>query len=211
LRLWVAIFLSLRFLPQGITYPPPHLVLYLPYIKILNYSSPPPPDAVGFCALRGCPPDRAVPLKTRFPPLNSTGKMCGTAENAPEFLLGALRVLAASHAARARSRARRICLRAAPITPVPVPAPFPPVPMHIVQTPRIRRKTPHRRRLFPIYPFCVPVIRIPAVIIRLLGRDIIAGIERRRCSGAACVFPLSLRRQPVPVGFEITPDIVPAS
>ena len=54
---------------------------------------------------------------------------------------------AADHAVRARSRPLRVNGNPAGIVAIPVLAPLPHIPVHVIQSPRIRQLLPHRMRL----------------------------------------------------------------
>lgn len=75
-----------------------------------------------------------------------------------------------------------------------VEAPLPYVPVHIVQSPRVRRVTPNRQSC----PGIADTVGVGAEVeVRLSANQRRSVVELRRCPGSAAILPLSLRRQAV--------------
>ena len=108
-------------------------------------------------------------------------------------------VAAPDDSLRARTGTSGICCRAPRISAVPVLHPLAHIPQHVGQTPRVRRLPPHRigfmlaprANVAPRDPVEVLCVAVPA--------------RARPC----CVFPLRLRRQPVPIpsGQRVQPQL----
>src|SRR5262249_18000252 len=97
---------------------------------------------------------------------------------------------AAQHAARTLHRACRVHYSLSRIRSIPILAPLPDIAVHLVQPPVIAWQRLHGDSLSSIESTFPPGMRIVAVIIHLLWRDLIPKGERCRGAGSAGIFPL---------------------
>jgi hypothetical protein len=177
-------------------------------------STPSPPVGATATSLRDSVPGSALPYSAWL-----RGRNCGhtqaqavepavgravEANRRPAVRRGVVPAAAPDHPVRAGNGTHRIFQRRCPIIirPVPVLTPFIHIPMHVVQTEIVRRKTPHRRcehvtifrgDAIPFREFdpCGPVRQIPDSRQRL---RIIAPLILRHRSCPAGILPFGFGR-----------------
>ena len=138
-------------------------------------------------------------------PCQQDGGVAGDAERRPAAIAVVIPTAAADIAVRARWRTLWINHTACRVGPIPVPAPLPHVPVHVIQTPRIRLIAPHRRRPGQRRNRRVGNVDVPGgrvilvVIIKVRHPSVEGAAIMKRCCRPrpARILPLRLRRQPI--------------
>ena len=89
------------------------------------------------------------------------------------------------------------------IAAIAIPAPLPHIAVHIKQSPGIGREARYRDRFLAIELRAAVSVRISAVVIGLIGTDVLSGIKGRNGSCTCRIFPFGFRGQTVAVGGTI--------